>query len=368
MGNDPPATARLRLRNLPLTARLVLSAFLVSVGCGYFAALVQLHFQHAESGRPLPSTEAVVHVFSGEQGMTVLETLISADESKPFGAGGTMKPAFFKKAAGKWDRHVQKKLAEMKEDAGEGKEIKLSDADKALHQDREAERLAMVSWIRAGAGQDTYAKQPLPADYFRNLGIEKPDERFFTKNDAGAWEADVSKIVDTRCARCHAPEKGGPPAEIDLTSWEGVKAYCQPTVSGGMSLTKLAQSTHVHLLGFAMLYGLTGLLFAFTTYPGLVRVLIAPLPLVAQVVDIACWWLARVDPQYAHVIVYTGGIVAVGLGLQIVLTLFNLYGKGGKALLVLLIIAAGLGTWQLKERVIDPHLQQETAGTSTGEK
>ncbi len=368
MGNDPPATAYLRLRSLPLTVRLVLSAFLISVGCGYFAALVQLHFQHAEAGQPLPSTDSVVRVFSGEPGMTALETLISADENKPFGAGGTMRPAFFKKAAGKWERHVQKKLAEMKEDAGEGQEVKLADAEKALYQDREAEREALALWIRAGAEKDSYAKYPLPADYFPRLKIEKPDERFFTKNDAGSWEADVSKIMETRCARCHAPEKGGSAAEIDLTNWEGVKSYCQPTVAGGMSLTKLAQTTHVHLLGFAMLYGLTGLLFAFTSYPGIIRLLIAPLPLVAQVVDIGCWWLARIDPQYAQAIVYTGGIVAVGLGLQIVLTLFNLYGKGGKALLLLLLIAAGLGAWQLKEQVIDAHLAQEKATTSAAEK
>ena len=66
----------------------------------------------------------------------------------------------------------------------------------------------------------------------------------------------------------------------------------------GMSLSKLAQTTHVHMLGFSMLYGLTGLLFAFTSYPVFVRVLIAPLPLLAQIIDISFWWLARLDEPY----------------------------------------------------------------------
>ena len=48
-----------------------------------------------------------------------------------------------------------------------------------------------------------------------------------------------------------------------------------------------------------MLYLLTGVIFAFTNYPALVKFLIAPLPLVAQLVDIACWWLTRTDPRFA---------------------------------------------------------------------
>src|SRR5262245_40016052 len=37
---------RFVLRNLTLAPRLVIAIFLVSVGVGYFSALVQLHFQH----------------------------------------------------------------------------------------------------------------------------------------------------------------------------------------------------------------------------------------------------------------------------------------------------------------------------------
>src|SRR6516162_560596 len=68
MGTDQPTPARLRLRDLPLSARLVLSAFLISVGCGYFAALVQLHFQHASPGNAMPTRDDVVRVFYGPTG------------------------------------------------------------------------------------------------------------------------------------------------------------------------------------------------------------------------------------------------------------------------------------------------------------
>ena len=50
-------TSRPVLRDLPLAARLVIATFLLSVGIGYFSALVQLHFQHAKPGSLLPDAE-----------------------------------------------------------------------------------------------------------------------------------------------------------------------------------------------------------------------------------------------------------------------------------------------------------------------
>ena len=42
-----------------------------------------------------------------------------------------------------------------------------------------------------------------------------------------------------------------------------------------------------------MLYGLTGLVVSLTSYPGGLRGVLAPLPLVVQFAVIGCWWLAR---------------------------------------------------------------------------
>jgi hypothetical protein len=110
-----------------------------------------------------------------------------------------------------------------------------------------------------------------------------------------------------------------------------------------------------------MLYGLTGLIFALTGLPRLVRVVVAPLPLVAQLADIACWWLTRLDPRFADGIIICGGLVGAGLGLHVVLGLFSLYGRGGKAVLAVLFVAAALAGWQAKEHYIDPYLAQEKA-------
>src|SRR3954471_15790177 len=101
---SPPPAARWTLRDLPLAARLTLAAFLISVGLGYFSALVQLHFQHAEPGQHLPAAEQAVlkfHPFPvGKPPKSRFQLLIEADESLPFNGTGQMAAAFTTRSEG----------------------------------------------------------------------------------------------------------------------------------------------------------------------------------------------------------------------------------------------------------------------------
>jgi hypothetical protein len=341
------------LRDLPLPARIVLAVFLISVGIGYISALIQLHFQHASPGSPLPSKEDAVKVFHGHVGakpQSKIEALIVADESQPFNGTGQMVAAFTKRSVdaegNAWSK-VVRDLAKLPNGA---------ELEKKLRAEREGERQAMLAWLHCGNLEQAYDRDefqlpaahvstPLTADYF------KDQEKGTVK---------IKSLFNDRCVRCHkADGEDAEAAKFTLDTWDKVKPYVTVQESSAMSLTKLAQTTHVHLLGFSMLYGLTGLILAFSTYPGWMRFILCPLPLVAQVIDISCWWLARMDPTFAHVIVFTGGIVAMGLMLHIVLSLLNMFGVAGKLVLLLLFLVAGGGGFVLKTQVIDPFLARE---------
>jgi hypothetical protein len=367
MGTGLPTPARLRLRDLPLSARLVLSVFLISVGSGYFAALVQLHFQHASPGASLPSREDVVRRFHGPTGAKPkpkLATLIEADEALPFNGGGTMRLAFTRKSGG-WEGAVKKRAQKL---AGRGKpaDEHLQQAEAELRKERETECLALLEWIEKGADKQAYEEDSFcVSDSLASLPI---DEKFTGDAPAeGGRTVKVQTIINERCVRCHGPG-GGKAEQFPLEKYEQLQKYLKVEEAQAISKEALIQSTHVHLLSFSMLYALTGIIFAFTNLPGLVRAVIAPLPLVAQLVDIACWWLTRIDPVYADGIIIAGAVVAVGLGLQIVLSLFSMYGKAGKALLLVLFVAATVGGWQVKERFIDPYLAQEKAPAAAVDK
>src|SRR5262245_39161669 len=89
------SSTRFVLRDLSLPSRLVVALFLVSVGLGYFSALVQLHFQLATAGNLLPGQRETIDAYHGRAGISQLERLLRADESQPFNGTGSMRQAFF---------------------------------------------------------------------------------------------------------------------------------------------------------------------------------------------------------------------------------------------------------------------------------
>ena len=158
----PPART-LTLRELPLAARLTLALFLISVGIGYVAALVQLHFQHATPGDLLPSGDDAVRVFHGDVGprpQSKLEQLLPESETGRFGGQGQMTSAFTKKSrVPGWKEAIKekaKKLAGPRR--GRAAPLDLDAAERQLREERNTERLAVIAWIQEGARKQDYQR------------------------------------------------------------------------------------------------------------------------------------------------------------------------------------------------------------------
>jgi len=347
------------LRDWPLPAKLVLSTFLISVGIGYFSALVQLHMQHgSRDGNPLPTPADVVEHFAGvkpydgQPPQSKLEAILMGPNDGGF-TKNNMSPAFFAKSSG-YAKEIQER------------------GQTVVDAERDAEKRLLMAWFQLDTAtkKTTYANQeaPVPPDFLTGPmteGIIDAEKKTFNP----------VLMIEERCLKCHG-EGGSNKPEMD--TFEKLEPLITPPPleilpgnyvrsSKQTSLEGLTQSTHAHLLSFSVLFTLTGLIFAGTSYPGWLRGFLGPLVLVAQLADIACWWLARLDgvgPMFAQAILLTGGIVGLGLALQIVLSLFNLYGWKGKLVLLLLggIAAAGFGV--LVQQVIRPALQAEAAAVA----
>lgn len=330
---------RFTLRQLPLPAKLVVSVFLCSVGLGYFSALIQLHFKQADAGSFMPTPKNVIRAYHGELPELPLTTLIVADESLPFSGTGSMRKAFTSKTDG-WREDV----------AARG--------EKELRREREGEILSVLAWIKAEpTRREAYENNhlPIPAE------VEALTAEFKTEDGKGVK---VKSIIDARCARCHKPDgEDENAAQYPLDGYEKIAKYMTVVPAGRMSSDKLAQSTHAHLLTFCVLFGLTGIIFAFSSYPVWFRCLLAPLVLFMQVIDVSFWWLARIDgpvgEMFALGIMLTGGLVGMGLFFQIVLSLFNMFSASGRAVLVGLFLAAGVGGFVAKTKYLDKYLEAE---------
>ena len=351
---------RFHLRYLPMPAKLVLAVFLLAVGLGYFSALVQLHMQHSSrGGEPLPSAADVVEVFAGLSKydpnapvpICKLEKLIMGPrKSAPWNGTGSMAPAFFEKDDGEYK-------SALKDDPA---------SQPKLDAEREGERASVQHWIHL---PDAERKQTYEADQLPKPATAREITSCYVNGDS----IKVRSIIAERCVRCHC--KGGDVQNFPLDTYARLVKYIpkieEPDAQGWiksnrqLGLEKLTQSTHAHLLSFAMLFALTGFAFAFTSYPRGIRLIIAPLVLIAQVADVSCWWLARlpnVGPYFAYAILGTGTAVGLGLAIQIVGCLFDMFGRKGRFVLIVLFILAAFGFGVLYVKAIEPALTAERAG------
>jgi hypothetical protein len=386
--NPTPAPVRHTLRDLPLPAKLVVTTFLISVGLGYLWAMAQIHFKHASPGHPMPSLADLVARFSGVpwplEPKPAEEPAKKADAvaEKAADATGNVVPAvkiktivdnrcvvchkpggdkddaplqnydeiakYLTKTTDHPKGHLYAVMTGPRKSWGKKSMVKAffekspdwedltAEQRTAEEPRRELEHRLMVAWADAGAPKLSYDKDafPLPAD---------------------VKVTDLPQELRTTAA---APSQAtAQPAKPPVDKWAEAK-------SKRLSVDALTQSTHAHLLTFSLLWAATGLIFAFTSYPAAVRTVLSPLVLIAQVADVACWWLARLDgvgPYFALAIMGTGAVVGLGLVAQIVLSVWNMYGPKGKAV-VLLAFLVGAGLFGLTYvKVIAPQLQAERA-------
>jgi hypothetical protein len=270
-------------------------------------------------------------------------------EGATFNGSGSMSAAFFHK------------------DGADYKE--LAKEDKArVDAERRGEQAAVTAWIRL---PDADRRKAYEAD-----SLAFPAGEPLTADYRAGDTAKVKTVLADRCARCHG--KGLEQESYPLEAYDQYAKYLEvppvTTVKAAgrlwaksdrqVSVEKLTQSTHAHLLSFAMLFSLTGLLFSFTHYPVGVRLVVAPVVLLAQMLDVSCWWLARIDgvgPYFAYAILGTGTVVGLGLLVQIVGGLWSLYGRAGRGVLAALLLIAGGGFAVLYSGVIQPTLAAEKA-------
>src|SRR5579872_7124604 len=113
MGNENNRPKPFCIRDLPLPPKLVITCFLLAVGAGYTAAMVQLHMQDSKSGEMMPTMQDVILKFTGKKWfetnppkpVSKLEKLVMGQiEGAPWNGTGSMAPAFFSKDGGGFEK------------------------------------------------------------------------------------------------------------------------------------------------------------------------------------------------------------------------------------------------------------------------
>jgi len=140
----------------------------------------------------------------------------------------------------------------------------------------EQERFAIIQWVRDGADQDDFVDD----------GIEK--------------------IIQERCVMCHNKEASIP----DLSDFKVVEELTKE--DEGATFSSLTRVSHIHLFGISFIFMFVGLIFSFSeTSTVKYKCIAIGMPYVFLLVDILSWWLTKLDPVFAWLVIVAGGGMAV---------------------------------------------------------
>jgi hypothetical protein len=160
----------------------------------------------------------------------------------------------------------------------------------APHLDSIDSRNTIVAWLKSGT----------------------PKDRF---------QAQVKPILQRDCVRCHSPTAGmGLP---DLTNYQGVLKVAK--VDTGQSILSLVRLSHIHMFGIGLLLLSVGLIFHRAEGPHWLMSSVILIPFLSVFVDIASWFLTKWDPVYAYTLVIAGAVMGVGLAIQILTSLYQMW-------------------------------------------
>ncbi len=124
--------------------------------------------------------------------------------------------------------------------------------------------------------------------------------------DRGGFEP-VRQILQAQCVRCHNAGFFRP-----LETFEDVAKTA--TVDTGMTWERLARLSHEHLFGIGLLCFALGLLVAWTSIKFKYKVGIIALGFLSTLLDTGSWWLTRINPAYALLVMLSGALNGLFFG------------------------------------------------------
>lgn len=155
----------------------------------------------------------------------------------------------------------------------------------------EQERFSIMEWVRDGANLYDY------------------------KRDG------IDKIIESRCVMCHNKEAAGIP---DFTNFEQLKALTAQDT--GATFSSLIRVSHIHLFGISFIFMFVGLIFSFAeTTTTKYKCIAIGMPYVFLIADILSWWLTKIHPMFAWLVILAGMGMAVSFVFMWVTSLLEMW-------------------------------------------
>ncbi len=154
----------------------------------------------------------------------------------------------------------------------------------------EQERFVIMQWVRDGADQDEYA-------------------------DSG-----VEKIIEERCVMCHNKDAAIP----NLADFKVLKELTRE--DEGATFSSLTRVSHIHLFGISFIFMFVGLIFSFAeTSTVKYKSIAIGMPYLFLLVDILSWWLTKLHPMFAILVILAGAGMAVSFAFMWLVSVLEMW-------------------------------------------
>jgi len=152
-------------------------------------------------------------------------------------------------------------------------------------------RLDLIKWTRAGAPE-------------------------------GEWEGKIKPMVDEYCGPCHA----NMPSLANITEKEVMDKMTKR--DEGASISTLTRVSHIHLFGISFIFFFVGWIFTYASgFSPKVKALLIFTPFGFLIVDIASWWLTKMNPNFAWLVIIGGFGYSLASTIMIFTSLYQMWIK-----------------------------------------
>ncbi|MDQ6974297.1 MAG: hypothetical protein Q9M10_05385, partial [Mariprofundaceae bacterium] len=135
------------------------------------------------------------------------------------------------------------------------------------------------------------------------------------------FEEKVKPIMQSNCVMCHSAASG-----MSIPHFDSYEHVLELTATDtGATIPALVRVSHIHLFGIAFILFLIGRIFLLCELPVLFKRVVVAAPFVFLILDISSWYITKLIPQFAYVVIAMGAFVGITFAIQIFTSLYQMW-------------------------------------------
>lgn len=138
--------------------------------------------------------------------------------------------------------------------------------------------------------------------------------------DEQEYEDRIKPILDRQCLACH---DGSNPHIPNLDGYSEVAELAR--IDTGMGIFTLVRVSHIHMFGITFIFFIMGTIFSHAfVRPIWFKSAVIAVPFLAIIFDIGSWYLTKIHPGFAIIVIGAGGLMGLSFAFQWIVSMYQI--------------------------------------------